>query len=89
MLGSMVQNGKLALCAFAFDKQLNKVDFPTLGNPTIPAFIKNLLSDLNGCKDMFLTEILMRKIHPIQKNIGKLYILFINYLTQPNVHLYQ
>ncbi|GAK96788.1 hypothetical protein JCM19294_1097 [Nonlabens tegetincola] len=23
----------------AFDKQLNKVDFPTLGNPTIPAFI--------------------------------------------------
>ena len=38
---------------------------------------------------MFLTEILMRKIHPIQKKIGKLYILFINYLTQPNVHLYQ
>jgi hypothetical protein len=34
-----VQNGKLALCALAFDKQLNKVDFPTLGNPTIPAFI--------------------------------------------------
>jgi hypothetical protein len=29
----------LALCAFAFDKQLNNVDFPTLGNPTIPAFI--------------------------------------------------
>ena len=35
-LGSIVQNGKLAACAFAFDKQLNKVDFPTFGNPTIP-----------------------------------------------------
>jgi len=22
------------------DKQLNKVNFPTLGNPTIPAFIR-------------------------------------------------
>jgi hypothetical protein len=29
----------LALCALALDKQLNKVDFPTFGNPTIPAFI--------------------------------------------------
>ena len=37
--GSMVQNGKLALCALALDKQLNRVDLPTLGNPTIPAFI--------------------------------------------------
>jgi hypothetical protein len=36
--GSMVQKGKLAACAFAFDKQLNKVDLPTLGNPTIPHF---------------------------------------------------
>jgi hypothetical protein len=36
--GSMVQNGKLADCAFAFDKQLNKVDFPTFGIPTIPHF---------------------------------------------------
>jgi hypothetical protein len=35
----MVQNGKFALCALALDKQLNKVDLPTLGNPTIPAFI--------------------------------------------------
>jgi hypothetical protein len=32
----MVQNGKFAACAFAFDKQLNNVDFPTLGKPTIP-----------------------------------------------------
>jgi hypothetical protein len=31
-----VQNGKFAAWAFALDKQLNKVDFPTLGNPTIP-----------------------------------------------------
>jgi hypothetical protein len=35
-LGSIVQNGKLADWAFAFDKQLNKVDFPTLGKPTMP-----------------------------------------------------
>jgi len=34
----MVQNGKFAACAFALDKQLNKVDFPTFGNPTIPHF---------------------------------------------------
>jgi hypothetical protein len=42
-LGSIVQNGKLALCAFADDNELNKVDFPTLGKPTIPAFIKIFL----------------------------------------------
>jgi hypothetical protein len=29
------KKGKLALCALALDKQLNNVDFPTLGNPTI------------------------------------------------------
>jgi hypothetical protein len=34
----MVQNGKLADWAFAFERQLNKVDLPTLGNPTIPHF---------------------------------------------------
>ena len=34
--GSMVQKGKLADWALALDKQLNKVDFPTFGNPTIP-----------------------------------------------------
>ena len=38
-LGSMVQKGKLALWALALDKQLKRVDLPTLGNPTIPAFI--------------------------------------------------
>jgi hypothetical protein len=32
----MVQKGKFAACAFAFDKQLNKVDLPTFGKPTIP-----------------------------------------------------
>jgi hypothetical protein len=32
----MVQNGKFAACARALLKQLNKVDFPTLGKPTIP-----------------------------------------------------
>jgi hypothetical protein len=36
IFGSMVQNGKFAACAFAFDKQLNKVDLPTFGRPTMP-----------------------------------------------------
>jgi hypothetical protein len=35
--GSIVQKGKLAACALLeFVSALNKVDFPTLGNPTIP-----------------------------------------------------
>ena len=34
--GSIVQKGKLADCAFALDKQLKRVDLPTLGKPTIP-----------------------------------------------------
>ena len=38
ILGSIVQNGKFADCAFALDKQLNNVDFPTFGNPTMPHF---------------------------------------------------
>jgi hypothetical protein len=38
IFGSIVQNGKFADCAFAFDKQLNNVDFPTFGKPTIPHF---------------------------------------------------
>ena len=37
-LGSMVQKGKLALWAFPELTQLNKVDLPTLGKPTIPHF---------------------------------------------------
>ena len=37
MLGSMVQKGKFAACALALLNALNKVDFPTFGNPTIPA----------------------------------------------------
>ena len=45
--GSMVQKGKFADCALAFDKQLNKVDLPTLGNPTIPHF-KAILKNLKG-----------------------------------------
>jgi hypothetical protein len=36
--GSMVQNGKLAASALALaTTALNRVDFPTLGSPTIPA----------------------------------------------------
>lgn len=37
--GSMVVNGKFAAAAPAPVKALNKVDFPTLGNPTIPISI--------------------------------------------------
>ena len=37
-LGSIVQKGKLAACALALLRQLNKVDLPTLGSPTIPHF---------------------------------------------------
>src|SRR5690554_992334 len=44
ILGSIVQNGKFALWALAFDKQLNNVDFPTLGSPTIPAFILRFIA---------------------------------------------
>lgn len=36
--GSIVQNGKLAACAFALLKQLKRVDLPTFGKPTIPHF---------------------------------------------------
>jgi hypothetical protein len=38
IFGSIVQNGKFADCALAFERQLNKVDLPTLGSPTIPHF---------------------------------------------------
>ena len=34
--GSIVQKGKFADCAFAFDRQLKRVDLPTFGKPTIP-----------------------------------------------------
>jgi len=39
-----VQNGKFAACAFALLKQLKRVDFPTLGRPTMPAFNAIVLS---------------------------------------------
>lgn len=35
----MVQKGKLAACAFALERQLKRVDLPTLGSPTMPAFM--------------------------------------------------
>jgi hypothetical protein len=34
--GSIVQKGKFAACAFVLDKQLKRVDLPTLGKPTMP-----------------------------------------------------
>ena len=36
MFGSIVQKGKFALWAFPELTQLNNVDLPTLGSPTIP-----------------------------------------------------
>ena len=36
ILGSIVQKGKLLPQHFEAVKALNKVDFPTLGSPTIP-----------------------------------------------------
>jgi hypothetical protein len=61
-LGSIVQKGKLADCAFALDKQLNKVDFPTLGKPTIPHF--NDIIGLFRQKELsdFTKYIILRKI---------------------------
>src|SRR5215510_5586778 len=34
--GSTVQNGKFAASALAFERELNRVLLPTLGNPTMP-----------------------------------------------------
>src|SRR6188768_2870778 len=45
--GSIVQKGKFAACAFALLRQLNKVDFPTLGRPTIPHFNAIVLNTNN------------------------------------------
>ena len=60
-LGSIVQKGKFAACALALLKQLNKVDFPTLGKPTIPHFkailIKKVIKLI--CKDTNLTKLLI------------------------------
>ena len=51
MFGSIVQNGKFALCAFPELTQLNNVDFPTLGSPTIPHLSAISLSfKFLGCK---------------------------------------
>jgi hypothetical protein len=55
-LGSIVQKGKLAACAFALDRQLNKVDLPTLGSPTIPHF-----NDIFSYKRLFLATKVQRK----------------------------
>ena len=58
---SIVQKGKFAACAFALDRQLKRVDFPTLGSPTIPAFNAISIScfliiiQLIGCKDSLLS----------------------------------
>ena len=50
-LGSMVQKGKLALCALALLKQLKRVDLPTLGSPTMPHCKLISCNSLFGDKD--------------------------------------
>ena len=52
MLGSMVQKGKFADCAFPELIQLKSVDLPTLGRPTIPHLNAIfLIFLLLGCKN--------------------------------------
>jgi hypothetical protein len=48
--GSIVQNGKLALWALPELIQLNSVDFPTFGSPTIPHFNDISYVDFSMCK---------------------------------------
>ena len=59
-LGSIVQNGKFAVCALLeFVKALNKVDLPTFGNPTIPHLnpIYLLLTVLENKSNFFSIKI--------------------------------
>tara|TARA_B100001564_G_scaffold321101_1_gene299473 strand:- start:415 stop:573 length:159 start_codon:yes stop_codon:yes gene_type:complete len=44
----------------AFDKQLKRVDFPTLGNPTIPAFMV-----LNFWQQKYTNEVLNKPLAEI------------------------
>ncbi len=53
-LGSMVQKGKLAACALALDRQLKRVDLPTLGKPTIPHCSAISYRFCRKCSDFFL-----------------------------------
>ena len=58
IFGSMVQNGKLALCALAFDKQLNNVDFPAFVYPTSATVFADLILDFLFtalCTSIFLS----------------------------------
>jgi hypothetical protein len=64
--GSIVQKGKFADCALALDRQLNNVDLPTFGRPTIPHFNAIFFKRLN---------------EPIFPSIGY-YFLFICKITQ-------
>ena len=45
-LGSMVQKGKFSALIPAYVRALNKVDFPTLGKPTIPHFTDIILNEV-------------------------------------------
>ena len=55
-LGSIVQKGKLADWALALDRELNNVDLPTLGSPTIP-HLKAILFFANITRNNILSII--------------------------------
>src|SRR5690554_1643945 len=74
ILGSMVQNGKLALCALALDKQLKWVDFPTFGNPTMPAFIFPIPTPFLG-KESYWAVLIIRNSCK-GRNLFKLNLFF-------------
>jgi hypothetical protein len=67
-LGSIVQKGKLAAWALALDRQLNKVDLPTLGSPTIPHF-----NDIFYIYDLLIYDLLfidLRFVWPAKLRIS-------------------
>jgi hypothetical protein len=77
----MVQKGKLAACAASEPTNaLNRVLFPTLGNPTIPQFsfmdkvslgnLNAFVAELVHAFDLIISNMVIRKIStlPIEDN---------------------
>src|SRR5574344_324404 len=60
-LGSIVQKGKLALCALLELTQLKSVDLPTFGSPTIPHF-SDIIKRLIRTKLLFFSHIAALKL---------------------------
>jgi DUF1009 family protein len=82
MFGSMVQKGKFALCALALDKQLNKVDLPTFGRPTIPAFISvGMHKALLAQQDLFCFYMILIGNTTVNRAYGSALWLVVKALT--------